>query len=391
MNVSSLARPRVAIITNIIPHYRADFYRRLFSSTEFDCHVFCQDAIPGTNIDTAGHMFPGQVTLVKAVSASNERVSWQTLPYAKIRANFDVCFIYGNPRVVSGVLLSCVLRVLRIPVVIWGQAHTAGASWISEGIRLAWWRAFANLFVYNDAEVSYLRERGFTRQLIVGMNNGLDQSQLGAAAAKWTHARLARWRSAEGLERKIMLLSCARLVRKNRFDLVIDALSRLLEAEPALTWCVLGDGPERQPLEDRAKQRGVAHAIRWMGPLYDEEALAPWFMSSQVLVHPGAIGLTMLHAFGYGLPVITHDDRSQQMPEIAALRGGTNGVLFRQGDVNSLVETLVGILKAPGVRSRLSEAALRTAREEFNTEVMAERFTDMVHAVWKRNRGTANA
>jgi glycosyltransferase involved in cell wall biosynthesis len=154
---------------------------------------------------------------------------------------------------------------------------------------------------------------------------------------------------------------------------------------------VLGDGPERKQLEDRARQRGISQAIQWRGPLYDEDSLAPWFMSSAVLVHPGAVGLTLLHAFGYGLPVVTHDERSQQMPEIAALGDGSNGVLFRQGDVKSLAETLLGVLRAPELRSHLSEAALRTAREEFNTAVMAQRFSEMVHAVWEHDRGVANA
>ena len=385
------SRPRVAIVTNIIPHYRADFYRRILASSDFDCHVFCQKAVPGLNVGTADHMFPGQVTLLNAVSAANERIAWQTLPYYRIRANFDVCFIHGNPRVVSGVLLSLVLRALRMPVVIWGQAHTAGACSVSERIRLAWWRAFSNLFVYTDAEVNYLRERGFMRQLILAMNNGLDQAAIDAAAAKWTPADLIEWRRRVGLEQNVIVLSCARLIPRNRFDLMIDALPRLLEVDPTLTWCVLGDGPERKQLEDRARQRGISQAIQWRGPLYDEDSLAPWFMSSAVLVHPGAVGLTLLHAFGYGLPVVTHDERSQQMPEIAALGDGSNGVLFRQGDVKSLAETLLGVLRAPELRSHLSEAALRTAREEFNTAVMAQRFSEMVHAVWEHDRGVANA
>lgn len=385
------SRPRVAIVTNIIPHYRADFYRRILANGDFDCHVFCQNAIRGASIGTADHMFPGRITFLNAVSAANERIAWQSLPYARILANFDMCFIYGNPRVVSNVLLSLLLRARGMPVVIWGQAHTAGASRITEAARLAWWRAFANLFVYNDAEVQHLRERGFARQNIIGMNNGLDQGVLDATAARWNSGGLIEWRRQQGLEQKIILLSCARLVSKNRFDLVIDALPPLLEVCPTLTWCVLGDGPESKQLEERAKQGGVARAIRWVGSLYDEDALAPWFLSSAVLVHPGAVGLTLLHAFGYGLPVVTHDDRSQQMPEIAALKDSTNGVLFRQGDVKSLVETLLGLLKAPALRSQLSEAALRTAREEFNTAIMAQRFAEMVHTVWERNQGTNHA
>jgi glycosyltransferase involved in cell wall biosynthesis len=255
-----------------------------------------------------------------------------------------------------------------------------------ERLRLAWWRLFSNLLVYTDDEVVYLRERGFSRKLLVGMNNGLNQQELEACAAQFPPQRLAEWRRDMGLEDKTILLSCARLVPKNRFDLVVDALPDLLKADPSLVWCVLGDGGERERLDRLARARDVSHAIRWQGALYDEKALAPWFLSSVALVHPGAVGLTLLHAFGYGLPVVTHDDRQQQMPEIAALKDGHNGLLFRSGDVRSLAENLTKLMRTPQLRTTLSEAALHTARKEFNTEVMANRFSEMAQAVWARTR-----
>lgn len=380
------ARPRVAVVTNIIPHYRTDFYRRIFANQEIDCHVFCQKGIPGSSIETTEHLFPGRVTVLRSFSSAHERIAWQAVPVAAIRTGFDMCFIYGNPRVISNVFLSCALGALGLPVVIWGQAHTAGASPASERLRLAWWRLFSHLFVYNDDEVTYLRERGFVRQLVIGMNNGLDQQELEAAATRLPEQRLVEWRRQQGLEHKTILLSCARLLPKNRFDLVIDALPALLNADPNLVWCVLGDGSEGERLKQLALGRDVAHAIRWLGPVYDENALAPWFMSSAALVHPGAVGLTLLHAFGYGLPVVTHGDRRQQMPEIVALKDGGNGLLFRPGDAHSLAENLTRLLRTPALRRSLAEAALRTAREEFNTEVMSRRFSDMVHAVNQRSQ-----
>jgi glycosyltransferase involved in cell wall biosynthesis len=384
-------RPRVAIVTNIIPHYRADFYRRIFANQDLDCHVFCQGTIPGSSIETAHHLFPGKTTLIRSLSSSNERIAFQAVPVSAIRSGFDMCFVYGNPRVVSNVLLSCALLALRFPVILWGQAHTSGGSPVSERLRLGWWRLFSNLFVYNDDEVAYLRERGFSRQVIMGMNNGLDQQQLEACAAQFPAQRLAEWRREMGLEDKIILLSCARLVPKNRFDLVIDSLPELLKADPSLVWCVLGDGSERERLEQHARRRDVSHAIRWQGAVHDENALAPWFMSSVALVHPAALGLPLLHAFGYGLPVVTHDDRHHQMPEITALKDGQNGLLFRSGDAQSLAEKLLALVRTPSLQSSLSHAALYAARTEFNTEVMARRFSDMVHAVWERTRGARRA
>ena len=40
------SRIRVAVITNIIPSYRSDFFRRLFADPNLKLTVFCQKKIP---------------------------------------------------------------------------------------------------------------------------------------------------------------------------------------------------------------------------------------------------------------------------------------------------------------------------------------------------------
>jgi glycosyltransferase involved in cell wall biosynthesis len=378
-------RVRIAFVVNALPYYRADFFRRVMANEAFDCHVFCQETVTGTRIPTVHGEFPGRVTLLKVASYKGDRMQWQWLPLGTILGNFDICVIIGNPRCVSSVVLSFALRALDVPTVIWGQAHTAGASPRTERIRHAWWRCFRYLFVYTDADVEYLRVRGFGSQTIVGMNNGLDQDRIDAAAARWDAERLATWRRAQGLENRSIVLSCARLTAKNEMELMIDALPALLETRPDLVWCILGDGPEGEKLKQRARERHVEKAIRWMGSLYVEEELAPWFLSSITLLHPGAIGLSLLHAFGYGLPVITHDDRRYQMPEIAALKDGENGLLFRHGDVADMARVLCWLLDHPERRASLSQRALLTARTQYNSGIMAQRFEQLVRVALARS------
>ena len=155
---------------------------------------------------------------------------------------------------------------------------------------------------------------------------------------------------------------------------MIEGLPRLVETRPDLLWCVIGNGSAQAELNRKAKQLGVADHIVWVGELYGEEDLAPWFMSSRFLVHPGAIGLTLMHAFGYGLPVVTHDNIDFQMPEIAAFEDGVNGCYFRENDTASLLDTISSLLDDPDRATRMSEAALDTVRSRFNTDIMAERF-----------------
>src|SRR6266516_2220577 len=168
----SNARLRVAIVTNVLPHYRAEFYRRLFQREDLSVTVFCQAAIPGSNLALWHDRFADHVTIVSSAGLKGERLGWQWLPWRRLLTAYDVLFVYGNPRVVSNVVLASLARALGRPVVLWGQAHTAGAGALTERLRLRWWRGFDKLFVYTDGEVGWLRSRGFARQHIVGMNNG---------------------------------------------------------------------------------------------------------------------------------------------------------------------------------------------------------------------------
>jgi len=376
----AVSRTRVAVVTNVLPHYRGAFYDRLFQRRDLDVHVFCQRAIPGMNLETVHARFP-RVSLVPAMSLSRERLAWQWLPWARLLSSFDVLFVSGNPRVVSNVVLATAARVLGRPVVLWGQAHTANADPRTERLRHWWWRRFRNLFVYTDGEARWLRGRGFTCHHIVGMNNGLDQRRIDAAAASWTPERLHAWRRQEGLEGRAVVLSCARLEPKNRFDLWLSAMPAVIARVPDLLWCVIGDGEERRVLEARGRDLGLDRHVRWLGALVDEDRLAPWFLASRLLVHPEAIGLTLLHAFGYGLPVVTQDDPAGQMPEFDAFVPGRTGMVYRRGDAADLGDTVGRCLRDDKVLDRMGDEARRIAREAYNVDVMVERFVAMaMHA-----------
>ena len=63
--------------------------------------------------------------------------------------------------------------------------------------------------------------------------------------------------------------------------------------------------PELPALQSIAEELDVEQYVRWLGSIYDEAQLAPWFLTADAFVYPGAIGLSVLHAMGYGLPVVT--------------------------------------------------------------------------------------
>ena len=365
---------RVAIVTNVIASYRSDFYKRIFSNEKIDVKVFCQQSMPGMDLNTVHDEFKEYIRLVRFISMKKEKLVWQFLPILKLYSSYDTIVFYGNPRVLSNVIFSILLKVLGKKVIIWGQAHTAGANSIAEKLRLVWWKLFDYIFLYTDNEVEDLRNKGFKTQQMIGMNNGLSQKEIDLVIKKWSKIDLSKWKVNQGVQDKTILLSCARLEIKNCFEQMIPIIKLLVRDDETIVWAVIGKGEQEGYLKDLIKREGLDNYVLWLGAIYDESELAPWFLSSKLLIHPGAIGLTLLHAFGYGLPVITHNEIKSQMPEIAALNDEVNGLLFKKGDSNSLLKVISKVVSDDKKLKKLSEAAYETAKNNFNTEVMAERF-----------------
>lgn len=364
----------VAIVTNVIPSYRAGFYDRLFARKDILVDVYCQSHIPGMNLRTIHDRYPGRAKVVRSLSAKGEALAWQCLPWRKILFDYDVVFVAGNPRIVSHAVAATLLRLLRRNVVLWTMGHSYGANSFTERIRLRWTRMFKHVFLYTDAEARVLRRSGFGNHILTAMNNGLDQTKIDRVILAWDDARLSAWRRAQGLDNRTILLSCTRLDPKNKFDLMMDALPAIRRDVPDVAWCIIGAGPERDRLTAAARDADLADCVRFVGELYDEHDLAPWFLSAQLLVHPGAIGLSLLHAFGYGLPVVTHGSAERHGPEFGAFEENVGGRTFRENDSESLAGTITGLLLDDPSRSAMKRHVQHAARHEYNVDVMVERF-----------------
>lgn len=368
---------RIAIVKGVLANYSKGFYDRLFARNDSYIHVYCQEKIPGINIDVIHDLYPANITLVKFWAIDGEKITWQFIPWKTIIKNFDVIFIEGNPRNLSHAFFATYLRLRRHKVILWTMAHSYRSNLRLERIRLTWSRIFKYLLVYNDDEVDFLRKKGFKKNIIVGMNNGLDQREIDSIVNQWTISRLSNWQQENCLEKRTLILSCARLVSKNKFNEVVSALPLIIKRYPNILWCIIGDGPEKIKLQDLVISNNLENHVRFVGGLYDEHQLAPWFLSSQLFIHPVAVGLSLLHAFGYGLPVIISNDKKKHGPEFAAFQEKLSGYTYEEGDIEELSQSIIKLLDNPLERAKMKSYNQKVAREKFNNDVMVERFIDI--------------
>ena len=207
--------------------------------------------------------------------------------------------------------------------------------------------------------------------------NCLDQAPIQEARRHWlaNPEGLADFRRRHNLnhgENHPTLLFVSRLEAANRLDLLLEAAAMLRGDYPKIQIVIIGKGEAEPELRAQSQALGLSEQVYFPGAIYDEVQLAPWFLSADVFCYPVNIGLSLLHAFGYGLPVVTSDRLQSQGPEIEALRPEENGLLYAHDNATALSLALRRLITDRALNQRLSEHALRTATEEFTLEHMVD-------------------
>jgi glycosyltransferase involved in cell wall biosynthesis len=171
-----------------------------------------------------------------------------------------------------------------------------------------------------------------------------------------------------------VLLAVARLTRQKGIDVAVRAL-RSLPDDTVLV--VLGDGPERETLEQLACRLGVERRVFLLGRLPD---VASWLRRASVLVHPArweGFGLGVLEAMLAGLPVVAANVSS--LPELVV--DGTTGFLVSPDDPSALALGVARALEQP----QLGEVGRQRALREFSVARMADRTASLYESLDARS------
>ena len=135
--------------------------------------------------------------------------------------------------------------------------------------------------------------------------------------------------------------------------------SRGVDAELVL----VGDGPEREPLEDTIAGLNLGEHVKLLGPLPAEGTLAEIARSDVLVLASFMEGLpvVLMEAMALGLPVIS--SRVAGVPEL--VEHGVEGLLFTPGKWTELADALHQVLTDTPLRGRMGEAGRIKVEGEF--------------------------
>ncbi|MCA9546725.1 MAG: glycosyltransferase family 4 protein [Myxococcales bacterium] len=371
---------RLGVVQRVLPSYRVPVFQALARQVDLTLYVGTDpksslpDAAPQgltvvpTPFRTVGpfHIQPGALGAALARRHDVLVLPWET------------AYVFLVPAVLAA-------RARGMKVLVWGHGYSKTERPLRRMARNAMARLADGALFYARPAAERCVAEGFRAERVFVAPNAQDQAPIRAARAKWPAARLQAFIEDQGLRPARaggdgVLIFSSRLEPDKGVDLLLEAFAALQARRPGAQLLIIGDGSHRAALE--AQAQGLT-GVRFLGAVYEEETLAGWFSAADLFAYPKAIGLSLLHACGYGLPTVTSDDEPGHNPEFVALEPGVNGALYRDGDANDFARVMDDLLADPARLTALSQGARRTA-EIYTVEAMAQGFTDAARAVLGR-------
>jgi glycosyltransferase involved in cell wall biosynthesis len=143
---------------------------------------------------------------------------------------------------------------------------------------------------------------------------------------------------------------------------------------------LIGDGPERENLEQLARELNVAERVRFRGYLPFEEVRQAMTRAT-ILVHPSS-------GLGDGLPNVVREAMALGTPVIASdvagipegLDGGACGILVPPRDVPALGDAIQILLADAALRRRYADAARRRVEARFDLWKNGRELVELLNA-----------
>lgn len=366
---------KVAIIQPVIPSYRIALFDYLAQFMDLDITCFYSK---GNRYDAKNF---GQDLVVK-----NEEVpalyfpfrappAYQQIVWRVIKGNFDVVVCSQSINNIATLTLWFLRKMFGYKFVWWGigfdpyrqkDPYTKPETLMGKSavmIKDYLWKRSDSLLVYSEEGKRYSLERNIPEDKISVLKNTIHVEQLQNDAKNVTPVALMAIRKELQLDdSSFVYLFVGRLHKRKEVPFLIKAYSTIASELKDTKLIIVGDG-EDYPLTQRLiTEFGLQKQVLLVGAVYDKNRLAELFLTCDVVTLPGQVGLTVIHSFAYGKPVITKKSISYS-PELEYLRDGCNGIIVQDNEVDTYAKAMKKIYLDSKLREALSAEALATANK----------------------------
>jgi len=199
--------------------------------------------------------------------------------------------------------------------------------------------------------------------------NGVDTNDFNPVATKGTDKAI------------IQLGIIGRLDPVKDHKTLFDAIQKLKDKHKKLKLSVIGDGSERQKLEEYVHQIHLEEEIAFLGAKND---IAEQLKDLDVFILSSiaeGIPITLIEAMSCGLPTVTTDVGG--IPEVVL--DNQTGILVSPKQAEQMADALLKYIDHPNLRLKHGKAGRKRIIDHFSLDVMVENYTNLYNDLTTNN------
>lgn len=387
------AKLRVGFFGPYYPDYRLGVFNKIANTEGIQLHVHTSLA-PMTGfslLNPSDAQFALIDTRVRHIQVPflNKRYDFiVSLISSVIAGKYDVFVVplrMTNLSVWIGLLAA---RFMRRNVVLWGHGFRKMESRWSSRLRGWMIKLSRGAVLYSDEGRTLAISLGIRPEKLFVAYNALDTNRSEYFFQTISEDALERFRTAQRLAMRKVLLFTGRLQSRKKPHVLVKAMEYVVKDDPDALALFIGEGEMRGEIEGIIADLKLNNHVWLMGPVFDEQIMAMYFMSSSLAVMPAHAGLAVQHAFGYGVPIVVGDDMDNHPPEIELVKQGETGIICRDSDAIEFAHAILGLLSNHEERHRFSVNCRRVITETYNVDTMAQGFLQAIH--WISSKRNSN-
>ena len=322
----------VLLIEPVLAHYRRDLYEKFIKSDHCDFKI-----VGGKDYQGIKSLQNDQyMTLIyTSMGIFKHRFYYlrRSIRYTfSIRPDVIICSGVDFHLIHTLIIYFIYHIILRRDFYWWSHGTTGNQGKIGQFMRKFFYRSSSGVFVYSMTGKDNLLSMGVKPNNIQVVNNSINKSEYGYLSSDYSYKTPENG--------TFSILFCGRITKEKKLEVLLQALAYMKQKYALQLRCKIVGGGGYDFLQKMADELDILDIVDFVGEKYGEE-LFKYFQSANIFIYPGGIGLSLLQALSFGLPVITTDNIHLHGPEIELILPGKNGDFFQDGSYKNLAEKII--------------------------------------------------
>lgn len=361
---------RLCCFFNCPSHYRKAIYKLI--DENYDCMFILGDEVPSIK--------EMDCSLLKEVKRVHygffHSIVWISGVLSEIRRN-DIFLVTPATNSITHWFLAMLIRLHPSKkLYFWTHGYYGKETKRQLFFKKAMFSMADGLFLYGDYAKGLMIKDGFSEESLHVVHNSLDYQEHIEARKKDLRDDIFSNHFGNNLPVAIVI---GRLNKRKKLDLLLKSIASINNGHPQVNVVLIGDGEDREKLENQACSLGIENNVWFYGSCYDEMENAKLLYNSDICVVPGDIGLTAIHAMTFGVPVISHNYFPSQGPEFEVIEPDVTGDFFENDNESSLTAYIEKwVDKTSKGREDIREACFKKIDSEWTPEFQLKVFKEVL-------------